>query len=1027
MDKLQLIANSGIQFYKFNFSINLNERLIPNIGFYEFFDPENIIVGLEFAIHLADFECWVSKKKLAEDGYIIDGEVLIDLIDISTLPTLDEETDCYSINEVNTALTHFENKWLPIPYFEQDDADNFQFGPINWCRLKLIPKNSINKNKSYEAILVFDTSTDNDKEGPLLEETHKKYGLCKDLDLLLNYTNDKYNCEWVRNYIAKLIYGNEDKVPTDFPSTKYIGWYIYFIKYLSESGKIPGVELYPNDLSNSIDVDLILDIGNSNTCGVLFEHPRDDRTFEFNNVKRLIIQDLSNAELSYDSPFSMRLVFHKCNFGDIGEMGYGSSRFQWPSFIRIGEEAHRLIYHSTNAISVDAAELVTNHSSPKRYLWDTECVNSQWELIKTGDIDTDLDSSLWIEGISQQFAKDGSFSKATGFGNSNNFSRRSLMTFVFIEIFIHALSQINSHEFKFAHGNVTVARRLRRVVITCPTGMVLEEQIRLRESAHFAAIALSRYYSKTFNLEYKEEDDKQKIEIIPSIKDLKKGDQNADTKRDWMYDEATCSQLVFIYAEIAKRYLNDCNRFFNLYGKYRRDLPNYEKKSITIGSIDIGGGTTDLMICSYMYGDGGTAVITPYPLYWESFNLAGDDLLKEVIQQIIIEGRIENEKFRGCTGVIQNYALEKGVENIERKLNSFFGLDTWNVMDSTSKQIRHVFNTQIAIPVAEKYLEHAQQNLEDTIYTYEMFFPVNKPNKDLLIAFESHFGFKFEDIRWKLSSQRVHDIVERKFEPLIKQLSILLHAMRCDFILLAGRPTKFTIIQDLFLKFYPVSPDKIISLSNYWVGRWYPFQDQNGYFENKDSKSLVAVGAAISLLGGRLDLLNNFRINLDLMKTTLTSTAEYFGVFNRQLNRVDDIFLSPDVNRKIILIHSLPTTFGFKRLLAEFYPSRPIYLLELNWEEIKKFVVSKNPNFEDNRKKEEVEKYIINLKNRMPYRVSLSREYHDNKEILKIESIEDKEGNLIQKSFIKLKIKTIVEDEGYWLDSGEFLLKVEAR
>ena len=35
--------------------------------------------------------------------------------------------------------------------------------------------------------------------------------------------------------------------------------------------------------------------------------------------------------------------------------------------------------------------------------------------------------------------------------------------------------------------------------------------------------------------------------------------------------------------------------------------------------------------------------VTPNPIFWETFNLAGDDLLKELIQQVIIEGNSDHE------------------------------------------------------------------------------------------------------------------------------------------------------------------------------------------------------------------------------------------------------------------------------------------------------------------------------------------------------------------------------------------------
>lgn len=46
-----------------------------------------------------------------------------------------------------------------------------------------------------------------------------------------------------------------------------------------------------------------------------------------------------------------------------------------------------------------------------------------------------------------------------------------------------------------------------------------------------------------------------KIEIIPRPKDVAKEDHQLDERLDWIYDEASCSQINFIYSEIAKNTL----------------------------------------------------------------------------------------------------------------------------------------------------------------------------------------------------------------------------------------------------------------------------------------------------------------------------------------------------------------------------------------------------------------------------------------------------------------------------------------
>ncbi len=60
---------------------------------------------------------------------------------------------------------------------------------------------------------------------------------------------------------------------------------------------------------------------------------------------------------------------------------------------------------------------------------------------------------------------------------------------------------------------------------------------------------------------------------------------------DW--DEASCTQLVYLYTEVARNFGGDARRFFQVTGK-PRGRPADGK--LSIASIDVGGGTTDLII-----------------------------------------------------------------------------------------------------------------------------------------------------------------------------------------------------------------------------------------------------------------------------------------------------------------------------------------------------------------------------------------------------------------------------------------------
>jgi hypothetical protein len=1009
-DTNTLIANTGIQILKTDFKIPARLNNFGNIGFYERLDLEAEKIILEYASYLPEDDVWVPKNQLKREGYF-PNNIIAEDINLSRLTVLDEESQTYKISNIDNILSKIENKWIPLPYFKKSNFGITLLGPTNWARLKLIQLGSAEGAKSYRCILSFDTKTQEDnKEYPRnLDENEKaEYQLCKDEDLLLKYCDDEDNFRWISEYLKEAFCSNG---LVKFPMIKYLAEYIYLVKFLENGDLLPEVILCSDKGDNYINVDLVTDVGNTNTSAILFENHKGNTSFKFDKVKSLVLNDLTSHEYSYSNDFSTRLAFSRADFG---EMYTGDKKFQWPSILRLGNEAQRLINES-ELINPFGSETVTNYSSPKRYLWDHNLSERQWEYIRTKE-NKDLEyDGIFVEGISQQFKKDGSFTNIPEHqGISTNFSRQSLMTFTFIEIFSHALSQINSVTFRKEHGEFDKLRKLNRVIVTCPTAMVQNEQVQLRKSAEDAALALQRFFNDSFQVEFDFKTNDKTTSVIPSSKNVAMSLNQVNDRKDWLYDESTCCQLVFLYSEISKRYLNKADKFFNLYGKSDKD-----ESTLTIGSIDIGGGTSDLMVCKYTYQGSGTTVLTPEPLYWESFNLAGDELLKEVIRNIIIEG--DNSSSEICAGHIKHFGSRSGIPDMVERINNFFGSNTSGINYET-RQFRKNFNVQISIPIANKLLEHGANNDPDHELYYEDIFTNNSPSQDLLKFFSKHFGFEFERIVWKFNRKTINSIISYKFEDLINQVSALFHLYKCDFVLLAGKPTSLKHLQNLFVKNLPVYPNRIVPLSSYRVGRWYPFSDANGNFLKQ--KSIVAVGALISQMASNSDKLSGFRLNLDNLKTKIISTADIVGVYNVQTNELDSVLLDSKTSNADIEISALPVAFGFKKINASAYPARPFYQLTFNDKKIEEKVRAKNSDNKSADIQALVDIFKTRFKIKMPITIAIVRNFNENKEVLEIVSIRDKENEEISQSYFELVPKTIKDEDSYWLDSGIFQLGI---
>lgn len=1009
MAEVSVIANSGIQFFSFKSKVSRDIVRQKKFVYLEDVDLSRKRFWLEELIHLPELDRYATKSELRNKKLLDVSGKFKHLGDTSGLRTYsDDQPQVYEASNLNQTLKAFCNKWIPLPFFKHNSINEDLFGPTDWVRVYF----NYDEEGQIEGVLSIDTTVtldENFTHTPFLNDNpnENKFQLCSNESLLMAYFDSMTNCEWVEEYIKKFVKYEEGEA-----HTKHIALYIFLIRILHLTEKMPKIQIL-SDKSGLIDVDLVLDIGNSRTCALLFENP-NDVNFNLNNVKQLEIVDLSNPLLCYKGSFSTRILFKDAEFGAINSELNQNKKFQWPSPARVGFEAERVINNSRVELKLQV-ESKSYNSSPKRYLWDTEPSELEWNFHQES---TEVPKGVFKTGISDQLKSDGSLCLDGVFGTRAAFSRKSLMTFVYLEIFSQALRQINSIEFRGTHGNPANKRRLKRVIISCPTAMIQEEQIALRQCAHDAMSLMNNYMEIVSGSKMPMHILSSHVDIIPKIEDVTKNLLQLESKKDWNYDEATVSQLMFIYGAIQHKFDGNPDLFFNLFGKQNRLAPK-ENREIILGSLDIGAGTSDLMICKYKYTYTDATELTPIPLYWESFNLAGDDLLKNIIQQIIIEGEAQNKDDEDCTGVIYNHAKKLGQKDIALKLNGFFGKDNAN-MGYMARMMRVSFINQIGIPLANKYMAIANKSeSNEVLHTYEDIFDGIKPSLELLNYFDKHFEFRFEDLKWKLSSKKVNQIIDITFSKIVEQVGALMFSYSCDMVILSGRPCSFNALEKLFLKSHTVAPNRLINLNNYWVGKWYPFADNNGYIE--DPKTVITVGSLIALMGGNLFKLDKFRINTIALRQNLVSTADYLG--NTKDYLIRSPFIDPKKEESSFMVYDLPFSIGFKQLNAVNYPARNLYVLQFSNKNIKE-QLGHSLHIDSNMINDALEDRKTKLRSKLPYKVTISREFEKEKEKIKIIEIIDNEGNELSKFNFELKIQTLNQTAGYWLDSGEFILSI---
>ncbi len=970
---IKLISNSGLQFENFNFSIDDNFNKKNKIFYVEEFNIEKEIFWFEEVIQNKKDDVWIKKSELTSKGFINSNNEFTEEYTINEVEQIND-SDVKQNPNINRIIKSFSNKWIPIPFFKNNNINIDVFGPTDWVRLMI----TTDTRGEFTASFVIDTKdTDNETDitSPFSSTNINDniFSIPSNTDVILSFLDSRKGCDWILEYIQ-----NEFTFDTSDSSLVHIAAYQILLKLLLDQDNLFNIQLLPQK-STQVSVDMTIDIGNSNTCALLFEESNSD-SFSFNKVKKLEIQDLKKPYLTYNEPFSSDIVFSKPSFNDNFSK---KNKFIWPSIIRFGEEAKRLINSANIEMSLDRNP-ISYSSSPKRYLWDKNLSVNNWEFLNDN---MKIPQTVYLDGITNHLQLDGSLVKNNEdiMGSSPRYSRSSLMTYMFLEIYTNAFRQINSANFRTEHGKIENSRVIRNIIITCPTSMILEEQIQLRQASKDALELLKR---NGYNV--------NQTKTFPSIKELKRPLEDVEERKDWIYDEATCAQLVYMYGMISKKYNNNAEKFFNSFSLNNKDL--------TVASIDIGGGTTDLMISSYTYENKNlNTIITPKPLFWETFNLAGDDLLKELIQQIIIEGNNHEGE-----GIIENH-LKKILKekNYRGKLNSFFGEDSNNI-GFKGRIMRKNFLNQVSKPITKIFLDNT--NKGDISLDYDDIFKNQEPCRELLKYFEQHFEFNFKDIIWKTNSKSVHKIAKSIFDRLINQISKIIKLFDADILIMSGRTFKLKSIEELFETYQPVMPNRMINMNNYWIGKWFPFSDNKGFV--KDQKSVLSVGSLIALLSAKFNKMGNFRINTEYLQKSLVSNANFIGEIENDI--IKHISLSEISEEGSITINKLPFSIGFKKISAKNYPARNLYTLDINREGI----------FEKLKNQKKVDDFIYKIRESMPLKIEINRDLQKDKEKIFMTEIIDNEGNNLNKNYFKLFVNTLKNKDSYWLDDGKFILKV---
>lgn len=878
----------------------------------------------------------------------------------------------YDINKI-AALEPFLGKWVPVPYLRRlpgrgaNSEMMFDKGPTNWARAMVVRDYEKNGDEGlwYKVIFSFDTAlamddADNvtvnaaddssqlyvaprklDVENPCefrMVSSMAKNGWFLSNPISIDGSDAQQDYQiWVAEWLDELFEEyltkrSKGRQPQRKYHLEHAARWIALLQLLDQLVQ-PGVVHFVDTISDArsvrpVNVDLILDVGNSRTCGMLIENYPNEDSVELNNSMKLQMRDIQRPWQTYDEPFESHVTLSQAWFGkeNLSRMSGRSDAFFWPTMVRVGPEASRI--KSTQS----GLESIIGMSAPKRYLWDVAPVNQPWRFPQSdysdegelppvgkvarrylnahGDVlsqvrkERDLFTALYPKSKPAEYQRP---------SQQLTYSRSSFYSFMLSEIFFQAMVMINDPAVRADRRQSEAPRSLRRIILTLPTALPVREQQIMKMRAEAA---------------------------ISFLWDIMKWNENPPPGLvrptiHVAWDESSCVQLVWLYGEISCRFGGRICEFFTMMGKQRQrflpdELPSPEtpeEPSLRVASLDIGGGTTDLMITTYFQDD--DRAIVPVQTFREGVRIAGDDITKAVIEHCIIP-------------VLEAALTQHGVRDAVVMLRDLFHGDRANMAEH-EKHARRQFVQQILVPAALGIMERYENSGEDR---YEVIHSATMAEliKDSLSVYPSvqqylvsglgQSGDEPFDImsmavplNFHLVSDAIQEVMDVVFEPVAEALA----HFDCDYVLLSGRPSKLSAIQEGLLNRLVIGPDRLLPMGDYRAGNWYPFRSRDNT-RIGDPKSCAVVGGMLCSLAEHS--ITNFTLYTHMLQGR--STTRYIGELEKDMKLKNDnvLFTFDELddanadNEKVLKLYT-ESLVGYRQLPFERWVTSPLYHIKL--------------------------------------------------------------------------------------------------
>jgi hypothetical protein len=415
-----------------------------------------------------------------------------------------------------------------------------------------------------------------------------------------------------------------------------------------------------------------------------------------------------------------------------------------------------------------------------------------------------------------------------------------------------AYRQMNTEAYLKEAAKNTLRRRLRYIRVTCPSGWTFQErEIYFRQWQR----AINLFTMTRFN-------DWGETRAA-------EGQEKSEPSRPVLcfenLDEAVCSQLPILYAEI-QSFSGQADKWIELYGR---------DNNVVVMNLDIGGGTTDLAIIKYTNEARDHVRLKPELIFRDGYQIAGDMLVKKIVEEVLIPAWFE-ASLAGQNPVLGQ--ARGDLETLFRQPRNARIKQIGGEASTASKRLARIIRL-LFIPLANLLLQglceaapsdsagagrtpgKAGENRR-TLNIYEcivaeiidaqMLNDLNRLCACVICRYYPQGGWSMDDKAFSDTAilncklDRVEEGIEEVFAPLFRGLSGLVARNNCDLLIVSGKPSELTRVDELIRREFPLLPQRIVRVKGYPAGSWYPseFATVN---EGRitDAKTCTVVGAAL--------------------------------------------------------------------------------------------------------------------------------------------------------------------------------------